>query len=267
MHTLTRPTWEKADIKIFDWSDDFSAFESNEDNKRKITESVDYYLKTADIVLTINEKLSQQAKTIAKHVLQVPNATNYFTFKQPGTLATIAELEALSGPIIGYIGWLNPTRLDSELIDYMAKSRPDYNFVFMGPSTDEHPLGMAAESNNNVYILPPRQYTQLYSVYNYFDVCILPNLINEHTNGNDPIKLYDYLASGKPLVTTNTSGADKLADVISIAHSHGEFLEAIDDSLAGDNGETEARVKLAFDNSWEKRITLILDEINTIKDK
>ncbi len=158
----------------------------------------------------------------------------------------------MNGPVIGYIGWLNSLRLDDDLICYIAKSKPSWNFVFVGPKSDRYPLGKA-EGLDNVIVLDPVEYRRLYGIYDVFDVCILPNRINEHTSGNDPIKIYDYLASGKPVVSTRTAGVERVEDSICIADDNDEFVCLLEKALNEKMQFCDARRTVAYHNSWQKR--------------
>jgi len=118
-------------------------------------------------------------------------------------------------------------------------------FVFMGPSSEPAPLGDLPSRYSNLRILGPVAYDMLYKVYEYFSACILPNHVNEHTNGNDPIKLYDYLASGKPVISTATAGSERVVSCVSVVGSAPEFVQALDSVLKGSDKGRESRVLLA----------------------
>lgn len=237
-------------IKIFDWSDDFEQFSSNELERKKIRENVEFHISSANVVLCVNENLCERASKINKNSYIVKNATNFFTFTDS---PVVADVTVRSGrPIVGYMGWINESRLDIELIRYLACQRPEWDFVFVGPRSHEDALSELKGNYDNVKLVDPVPYTQLPAVLAQFNVCILPNLLNEHTAGNDPIKLFDYLASGKPVVSTNTSGAGYLKDHIDIAHDKEEFLALVGSALESSGGEVE-RIEHGRMNSWSKR--------------
>jgi glycosyltransferase involved in cell wall biosynthesis len=162
------------------------------------------------------------------------------------------ELRTLRHPVIGYAGYRVRDRLDLNLIDELAASRPNWSFVFIGPHVGEEPLREITARRPNVVALGPVDYSRLPSYVAAFDVCILPNRINAHTAGNDPIKLYDYLAAGKPIVSTQTSGADKLGDMVTIADSGPPFLEALERAMETDSiALRDERVRTAAAHSWK----------------
>lgn len=252
--TWTRSLVEKrfsdATIKIFDWSDDFEQFSSDEATRQVIRENVRYHIASSDVVLCINDKLGERAKSINPKSHVVKNATNYFTFEK-GRPASV-QVIGTGRPLIGYMGWINELRLDEGLIEHLAKSRSEWDFVFVGPKSHEDALARLSARCQNVRVLGPVPYSQIPGVLSQFDVCILPNLLNKHTAGNDPIKFFDYLASGKPIVSTNTAGAEYLAGYIEIAHDKQQFLVMISECL---NNPKHQQERIAFGrlNSWANR--------------
>ncbi|MCA9468943.1 MAG: hypothetical protein KC643_26360, partial [Nitrospira sp.] len=99
------------------------------------------------------------------------------------------------------------------------------------------------------------KYTELPNLISYFDVAIIPFLINEHTKGNDLLKLYDYLSLGKPVVSTRIGGAEDLKEVVKLADTPSEFLAQVVMALqANEFNDIEVRKKVAKINSWANRI-------------
>ena len=246
----------KAFLTIFDWSDDFVEFSSNDEERQVCTQRCRHYCLISDIVLTINEDLKNRATEINENSYVIKNATNYFTFDESlGDSERCQSLRRFGNPVIGYIGWLNGLRLDSDLIRYVAESRPNYQFVFMGPKSEEFPLGTDLPRMKNIHIIPPVPYSQYPACLRALDVCILPNLINAHTNGNDPIKLYDYLASGNPVVATKTAGTEAFSDVLNLADNKEHFLKLLDHAIHDrSEPQKDRRIEIARQNSWQRRM-------------
>ena len=256
--------FSNAHLKVFDWSDDYEQFTQDPRQRASISKTIEYYLSHADIVFTINDRLTERAKVHNSTSFTIPNATNMFTFpvmKDTGSLPR--DLVHIEHPIIGYMGWLNELRMDLELIEYIASARPMWNFIFIGPESHKLPLGTKIKTFHNVHILKPVEYQLLPSVLNLWDVCILPNKINAHTMGNDPIKIYDYLATGKPLVSTRTAGTERVVDYVYLADTKEQFLEHLDAIIAGkDSISQKDRIEKAFDNSWKNRFSEIMSVLH-----
>lgn len=245
----------KAKLTIFDWSDDFDEFSNSEQGRLSSRLRCNYYCEKADIVLTINDNLCERALEINKNSHVVKNATNFFTFSPPDEdEKIIRRIRQYGDKVIGYVGWLNSLRLDQELIKFVAEKRPGYQFVFMGPECQKMPLGKEIPSLKNVHILPPVPYEKYPATLKAFDVSILPNRINAHTNGNDPIKIYDFLASGRPIVATKTAGTYFFSTLLYLADNKEEFLDLLDFAV-NENSELlqQERIQAARKNSWQER--------------
>lgn len=262
VNTPIKGMWKNIDllfphaaVKIFDWSDDHEQFTDNQSEKEIVAKAIHYYVSHSDLVITINERLTQKAKKLNPDSFTLPNATNMFTFPAGEFCGSLpSPLRYLQKPIVGYMGWLNEMRLDLELIEYLARSRATWNFFFIGPESHKDPLGPRIRMLPNVHIVKPVAYQLLASVLALCDVCILPNKINAHTSGNDPIKIYDYLATGKPLVSTRTAGTERLSDYIYLADTQEEFLAHLDRVIAGNDPiAKEIRMRVAYENSWKHR--------------
>ncbi|BCA79498.1 glycosyltransferase [Desulfuromonas sp. AOP6] len=256
--SLVERRFSDVAIKIFDWSDDFEQFTDDEATRKTIRDNVQYHISSSDIVLCVNDKLGEFAKKINPNSQVVKNATNYFTFEWAYPVRVRAF--RTGRPLIGYMGWINELRLDEQLIEYLAKSRPEWDFVFVGPKSHEDALARLSARCQNVHLRDPVPYSNIPWVLSQFDVCILPNLLNKHTAGNDPIKYFDYLASGKPIVSTDTAGAEYLAGYIEIAHDKQQFLDKISDCLSHPKEERE-RVAFGRLNSWSNRFNEVRELI------
>jgi hypothetical protein len=249
---------EKSILTIFDWSDDFVEFSENELERKICFNTCKKYCEKSDLVITINDKLNKRAREFNDNVFTVRNATNYFTFNSSAEnhKKMAHKIRKFGSLVVGYIGWLNSMRLDQEIIEYLATTRSDLNFVFIGPKSEEKPLGDRVPTFPNVHILPPIPYSGYPACLSALDVCILPNKISAHTEGNDPIKIYDYLASGRPTVATCTAGTEYFKDHLYLARNKYEFLECLNKALNEKSASLSLkRQNIAKEHSWQKRIT------------
>lgn len=244
---------KNASLVIFDWADDWAAFEKDNSERKKVEGVCEKYIKSSDMVLTVNENLGEMAKALNKNTFILHNATNYEIFSQQINSNYVAELKSASRPIIGYAGWIVESRIDLEIIEYMSKRHPAWTILFVGPIKEDFAKKLSLIPN--LKLLPPVDYTELPKFIRNFDVCIIPNKINQFTDGNNPIKFFDYLATGRPIVTTKTAGANNLKDVINIAETKEEFINKVEEVLTSDTFEKITRRKeIARLNSWETRV-------------
>ena len=206
--------------------------------------------------LAVNAHVKKKYSYVNSNIHVIRNATNYENFIRE-TYKSIDVLEQIKhhgSPIIGYCGIANMGRIDGDVLDILLNQRPNWQFVFVGPA---HAHFVERYSTcHNVHILAPVAYQDLPCYMQYFDVAIVPFQDNENTKGNDLLKLHDYLAMGKPVVSTNIGGAVDLKEAIRIAQDPQDFLKSIEELLVNRHSEdfVAQRKRLAMKNSWGTRI-------------
>ena len=126
-------------------------------------------------------------------------------------------------------------------------------YVFVGPAQPSFVERYA--KHHNVHMIAAVSYQDLPCYIRYFDVAIVPFLVNEHTKGNDLLKFHDYLAMGKPVVCTDIGGARDLEEFLSIAKGPPAFLRKIEEAIGHENKEEILkRKRKALENSWPNRV-------------
>ena len=215
-------------------------------------------LRMADVVFVTAQALLETRRKLHSNVHLVPNAADYEHFAR--SVPPAPELVRLPSPIIGYVGALAPW-VDYELLRFLAESRPSWSFVFVGPIlSDVSPLrGLA-----NVHLLGYRAYPSLPSYLAGFDVCIIPFRMNDLIEATNPVKFYEYLAAGKPVVATPLPEILPFSGVVRVADSPESFLEAVEESITGDSeSRASERRAVARHHTWRARveqISAILEE-------
>lgn len=169
----------------------------------------------------------------------------------------VSPLASLRRPLIGYVGGLHRF-VDYDLLREMAHARPNWSWVFVGPVTS--PVGGLGELPN-VHLLGQRPHVELARYIRGFDVCIVPYLVNDATATVVPVKIGEYLAMGKPVVSTQLPTVcefNRRQDVLlTAANQPDAFLRAIELALLSpDNPERTARRReVAALNDWQLTIT------------
>lgn len=164
-------------------------------------------------------------------------------------------------PIIGYYGAL-ATWFDYDIVKFLAKEKPDYNIVLIGikydGSFDKANLG----EYSNIYFLGPKNYDILANYASYFDVCTIPFQINDITQATSPLKLFEYMALGKPIVTTAMNECKKYNSVM-IANSKEDFAKLIDHALEISKTHNEKYFNIldkeALENTWKEKSKIIIN--------
>jgi glycosyltransferase involved in cell wall biosynthesis len=204
--------------------------------------------RAADLVITTSETLCQARGALNPHTYWIPNGVDVVHFSRP--VSPAAELCQLPKPVVGFVGGLSEW-VDLALIGQLARCRPDWSFALVGP------IGIdtrAVRSLANVHLLGPRPYRELPASLAAMDVALIPFDRSQVSHHADPIKAYEYLAAGLPVVATDLPALRRLAQVVRLADSPSAFVEALDAAVAeGRLAGRAARQAEAARHSWTSR--------------
>ncbi|HEY4287091.1 MAG TPA: glycosyltransferase [Puia sp.] len=164
------------------------------------------------------------------------------------------ELDGLSYPIIGYVGAIDSARLDPQIVETIATTRPDWNIVLVGPE-DAIFQSSTLHQLPNVHFTGRKPLASLPDFVAYFDACINPQLVNIITKGNYPLKIDEYLAMGKPVIATRTDTMKLFEDHTWLADGPGDYPALIETALAHNSVEEQnRRIAFARSHTWENCI-------------
>ena len=215
------------------------------------------FARRADLVLASAPALAERMRTLSSHVLYAPNVADTPTFAtalQPGPVD--AAVDALPRPRLVFQGAIVATKLDVELLAAAARLRPRWSFVLVGPRGAGDPGGdiSALEGAPNIHMVGPRDAGALPEVLRGADAGLIPYAINDLTRSVFPMKVYEYLAAGLPVLATPLPALEGVAEIETVA-SATELVDAADRELAADTAERRAqRSRDAAAHSWEARI-------------
>jgi|GEM_PF-786383 len=238
---------------VYDYMDDLNVFDGK---KKELLSGHEFLLKESDLVLATADKLFDEVKGKNKNVILLPNGVDldHFTREADSFPIDMQLITRQKKPIIGYYGAIAQW-FDFELLKYVATKMPDFNFVIIGPlDYDKSIKQHSFKEYENVFFLGPKEYDLLPSYAQKFDVAMVPFKINEITEATSPIKLFEYMALGKPIVTTDMHECRKYKSVF-IAKSEKDFVKKIKAALA----KKDDKIYLAYErkearaSSWEKR--------------
>lgn len=214
----------------------------------------------ADLVLASAPRLAERMRTLSEHVLYAPNVADTAAFSaalEPGPVDR--ALAALPEPRIVFTGAISAAKLELELLAAVAHARPEWTIALVGPvglgdpSTDVSGLAAAA----NVHLLGPRPYAALPGVLRGAAAGLIPYRRSQLTASIFPMKVYEYLAAGLPVVSTPLPALQDVADV-TLAEGAEATVAALDSALAGDGpAARRARSERAAAHSWDARLAEI----------
>lgn len=208
-------------------------------------------LRRVDLVFVHAEGLRQLYAPLAQRLYLSPSAADVAHFQS--TTAVHPAIAALPQPRLGVIGTLDG-RIDVTLLEALARARPDWQLVLVGPvrpgRVDLGPLMACA----NVHWLGAQPFATLPALANGLDVLLLPYVHNELTDFISPIKLYEYLAVGKAIVSVDLPEVRALRDWVAIAETPAAFVQAVSAALAEETPALQAaRRRVAWQHTWDSR--------------
>ena len=245
------------DLVVADVIDDQRTWEEPGSPRRAALErNYQQILSLSDVVLTNCEPVRQSMLKYSDDIRLVPNA-----LELPEAVAADTdlpkELEDLEGPVLGYVGNLS-SRIDIELLEYVATSRPAWNLVLIGSVHLSKEI-LKLDVYDNVHFLGVKKYHEAQQYIRSFDVAIVPHLNNEMTQYMNPLKVFVYFSLNVPTVSTEIENLGELRELIYVARDQKDFVRKVElaleqrsDSLSADHME------LLRQNSWEERVKTIL---------
>jgi glycosyltransferase involved in cell wall biosynthesis len=239
------------------------AYELYPNVDREVVSDYDRRLKEdADLTLFVSRELYNQEAAECKRAFFLDHGVDYELFAAPATEGeTAAEMNEVKRPIVGYFGSLDGHTVDYGLIDRLTDLLPDMSFVFIGKVYADRP---AFADKPNVRMLGQKDYEQIPHYGRQFDVAIMPWNQTLWIQRCNPIKMKEYLALGKPVVSTPFTELQNYHDVIYTALTPEDFAQRIKQALAEDSPERIAarRAKVAK-STWDDRAQTVLAQLYT----
>lgn len=216
-----------------------------------------------NVVFATSRSQCQRRQVFNPDTYFLPNGVDFDLFNRALTpnrpLPT--DIAALRRPIIGFAGYLG-YYFDTELLLQVAKAFPNCSIALVGPDELPDTAGRKQlRAQPNVFFLGRKELEQLPDYLQAFDVALLPYVLEGHILSAYPMKLHEYLAAGRAVVAVNLPELKPYADVVCITDTNEKFIQQIHQALHENTlDKIEARVAIARENNWEKRI----DEIYRI---
>ncbi|HEU4390145.1 MAG TPA: glycosyltransferase, partial [Blastocatellia bacterium] len=206
-----------------------------------------------DLLVVTAQRLLEKWKHRRGPTVLARNAVDYGFYERHSRPAN--RLGDARRPIVGYYGAIAPW-FDLELLAYIASERPDYTFVLIGGIFDVDVSRL--KSMPNVRLLGQQEYELMPQYLYEFDACVLPFKINQTTEATDPVKLYEYLAGGKPVVASPLPELEQCSELLYISHHQTDFVTKLDEAVSErDPDLAERRKAFARQNTWASRYTSI----------
>jgi glycosyltransferase involved in cell wall biosynthesis len=231
-------------------------------DSERIAACDDELSRRADVLFVAPPMLLERKRALNAHVEFSPHGVDAELFaraRDPSTVIPAAARD-LQHPVIGYFGSLHEW-IDLDLIEWLAEQRPHWQFLLVGhAAVDVSRLRTRA----NVHLPGAQPYAQLPAWAKAFDVAIIPYRLNRQVLNANPLKLREYLATGKPVVSVSNPEIDKFGEIVRIARGRDDFLAKIEDALANDTPAAAlARIASVAGETWDARVETVLARVAT----
>jgi glycosyltransferase involved in cell wall biosynthesis len=238
---------------VYDCKDELANFKKAPPD---LTQREEALLARADIVFTGGHQLfmAKSQRHRNTHFFGCGVDVAHFGRARLAGTALSADIANLPRPIIGYFGVIDE-RLDYDLIAALAKRFPQGSVAMVGPLAKVDPDDLP--KLDNIHWLGQRAYTDLPNIVKAFDVCMMPFALNAATQYINPTKTLEYMAAGKPIVSTAIADVVRnFTPVVSVAYSQQEFGDAVQQALTDPRADLLAQgVEIASGATWDVTVT------------
>ena len=239
-------------LAIYDCMDDLASFRDGTDEMHRREA---HLLRLVDLLFTGGYSMYEARKTRHPRAYCFPSGVDiahYRRVREPATRVPVA-IARIPRPRLGYFGVLDE-RIDWELIATVAAQRPDWHWLLIGPRVKVKRAELPVASN--IHYLGKQPYARLPAYLKGFDIATMPFALNEATRSISPTKTLEYLAGGKPVISTSVP--DVVAgyrEIVHIADGPAAWLEAVDRVLGATEDQRQARLARAStileESSWD----------------
>jgi teichuronic acid biosynthesis glycosyltransferase TuaH len=232
-------------------------------DKELIKNNYRYVEDQADLILTVSKGLTEVFDR-NKNVHWVPNGVDIDFFES----AIKSTMNNNQKTVVGYVGKIQD-RVDFNLVEKCLNNFPKCHFEFLGPIYTQHErIKIIEEKYDNIHFSGDVHYARLPSAMKNFDVAIIPHKIDAFTDSMNPLKLYEYLAAGKLVVTTGVAGTDNISPYVYTASNESKFLEYLHQAIDKVDGQNidyfEIVNSIPEECTWSNRVRVILDLFNDL---
>jgi glycosyltransferase involved in cell wall biosynthesis len=216
-------------------------------------------LPKVDVVFATSMPLVERLRQHHSNVHWVPAGVDESFFRD-SPVPQPADLADIPPPRIGFVGAVSGYKVDIPLVVDASRMYPDISFVLIGPVGEGDPSTDVSElrRGKNVFILGPRDHRHIPEYLHHMDAMMLPSAPTTTMKSSFPVKLFEYFATGKPVIAISQDPLMSYSSLITLVESGSEFLGAIPRVLEDSApSRVKARVEVARQNTWENRIRRI----------
>jgi glycosyltransferase involved in cell wall biosynthesis len=244
-----------AIAKIYYCTDDWSASERWWQPKEQVKLREIELIQSINLIFAVSQRLRERLRKFGKPTYFMPNAADYDLFSTTQMKKRDESIVGSRAPTIGFVGIITDHSFDPLLISWLAERHPEWSFLIvgqkMGKKTDLTQLGKMS----NVSLVGYQPIDKLPEYLAGMDICLIPWRLTDWTKSAFSLKIFEYLAAGKPVVAAWTSEYEPFSDCVYLAKTYEDFELAIVRALKEDGPDLiRRRMVLAKENTWDKRV-------------
>lgn len=256
-----------ARLLLYHVVDEYTSYSGQtSDSRQRIAEREKQMMAQVDAVIVVSKELYQAKRSLNANTFLVPNGVNYGAYTAALADPHLpADLKVIPPPRLGYSGLVGD-RLDLNMLKEMARENPEWSLIFLG----EVRFSQQAESWQKLLAMPNVHYLGLADISQVphylkgFHVGLMPYIQDCHADNISPLKLYDYLAAGLPIASTDIPAAREFGSYVHLADNPQGFAQAVRTALSDTTPESrQVRRNVAAQHTWEARAEQLSDLIET----
>ncbi len=225
----------------------------------------------SEIIITSSKLIYEDLRSTHSNVYYLHNSADYAHFSKSETaeLEIPAEIKGLAKPVLGFVGYLNHL-IDFELLAMLANEFTNGSIVVIGSEQKINKVTndswyQITKQLNNIHYFGFKDYESLPEYLRGFDVCLLPFRLNVWMRYSAPNKTFQYLATGKPIISTDFPEMQAFKNVVYVASDHKQFIKMAREALNESNeAKRVERKKIALENSTENRSVKVMNILNAL---
>jgi len=234
------------------------------DKDQPVSDTERELIRNSDLVFIHSKSLLKKKGSLNFHTFYIPNGVAYSYYREvmDDPNAYFCELDEIPEPRIGYVGIIKK-QIDLDLILEIARKRKNWSIVLIGPISKSHKEVQKKiellRKEKNVFLLGGIKPDDLPKYIKKLDVCLMCYQRNEYTKYIYPMKVNEYLACGKPVVSVYLENLEEFESVLYFASDVSDWISKIEKCVKeNDSEKTFNRIKWANQNSWDSRIEKVV---------